>query len=187
MCVMNQIFCPFIEKNLVDYFDDIRVYSANHDLHVQHLHEVLTVLRRDKFFAAIQKCVFMTDKVTFLGYVISKDGLSVDESKVEAIAHWPIPRSIQEVCSFHGLVSFYRHFIHNFSTLMAPITDCMKKGTFIWPEAAREAFEEINRRLTTAPILVLSDFHLPFELHSDASKVGTGAVLSQGGRPVAFF
>lgn len=187
MRMMNQIFRPFIGKFLVVYFDDILVYSANHDLHVQHLYEVLTVLRRETFFAAIQKCVFMTDKVNFLGYVISKDGLSVDESKVEAIVHWPIPRSIQEVRSFHGLVSFYRRFIPNFSTLMAPITDCMRKGNFIWSEAANKVFEVIKQKLTTTPVLVLPDFHLPFKLHCDASKVGIGAVLSQGGRIVAFF
>ncbi|XP_021831119.1 uncharacterized protein LOC110771169 [Prunus avium] len=96
MRVMNEIFRPFIGKFLVVYFDDILIYSANHNLHVQHLREVLTVLRREKFFAATNKCVFMTDRVIFLGYVVSKDGISVDESKVEVILNWPIPRNIHD-------------------------------------------------------------------------------------------
>ena len=85
LCVMNQIFCPFIGKFIVVYFDDILIYSANIDLHLQHLREVLIVLRREKFYAAIAKCSFMTDSVLFLGYVVSKDGLLVDESKVIAV------------------------------------------------------------------------------------------------------
>ena len=126
MQVMNQIFCPFIGKFVVVYFDDILIRSANIDLHLQHLREVLIVLSREKFYSAIAKCSFMTDSVLFLGYVVSKDGLSVDESKVIAIKQWPIPTVVHEVRSFHGLVSFYQRFIPDFSTIMESITDCMK-------------------------------------------------------------
>ena len=168
MRVMNQALRPFIGKCVVVYFDDILIYSADPSQHLHNLREVLTVLRTEKLFATMKKCVFMTPKVLFLGYVISDEGLQVDETKVESVRQWPRPTTLTEVRSFHGLASFYRRFIPHFSSIMAPITDCMKGGKFMWTDEAEQAFEQIKKRLTSAPILVLPDFHQPFELHSDA-------------------
>ncbi|XP_022868758.1 uncharacterized protein K02A2.6-like [Olea europaea var. sylvestris] len=187
MRVMNQALSPFIGKFVVVYFDDILIYSANDDEHVRHLREVLSVLRRDKFYAAVKKCSFLTDSVVFLGYVVSKVGLAVDTSKVEAISQWPQPKTVTEVRSFHGLASFYRRFIPHFSSIMAPIIDCMKDGRFQWNHEAESSFQLIKQKLTTAPVLVLPDFTQPFELHFDALKVGIGGVLSQNNCPVAYF
>ena len=187
MRAMNQLLRPFIGKFVVVYFDDILIYSADPDAHLQHVREVLTVLRQEQFYAAKKKCVFMTPKVLFLGYVISGEGLQVDEAKVEAVQQWPRPKTMTEVRSFHGLASFYRRFIPHFSGIMAPITDCMRGSQFEWTDEADSAFQNIKHRLTTAPILILPDFSQPFELHTDASKTGIGGVLSQNGRPVAFF
>ncbi|KAJ9546644.1 hypothetical protein OSB04_019187 [Centaurea solstitialis] len=187
MRVMNQLFRPFIGKFVVVYIDDILIYSATFGEHVDHVRQVLTLLCRDKFYAAIKKCVFMVPKVLFLGYVISGEGIQVDESKVAAVKQWPTPKTITEVRSFHGLTSFYRRFIPHFNTIMAPVTDCIKGNTFVWTDVAELAFQSIKEKLTTAPILVLPDFSQAFELHTDASKVGIGGVLSQGGRPIAYF
>jgi hypothetical protein len=129
----------------------------------------------------------MTDSVLFLGYEVSKDGLAVDESKVAAVHDWPLPTTLHEVFCFHGLVSFYHRFIKNFSTILAPITECMKEGKFLGNEAATNAFELIKVKLTTAPLLILPIFHIPFELHCDESKIGIGEVLSQMSKPVAYF
>ncbi|GJZ94045.1 putative nucleotidyltransferase, ribonuclease H [Tanacetum coccineum] len=104
---------PFIGKFVVVYFDDILIYSASFNEHVTHVRQVLTLLRKDSFYAATKKCVFMTPKILFLGYVVSGDGIQVDESKVAVVQEWPTPTTITEVRSFHGLASFYRRFISN--------------------------------------------------------------------------
>ncbi|KAH9670836.1 Endonuclease [Citrus sinensis] len=187
MRVMNQVLRPFIGKFVVVYFDDILIYSTSHELHLQYLREVLSALRAASLYTAVNKCIFLTEKVLFLGYVVSKDGISVDQSKVDAIRDWPPPTTLSATRSFHGLASFYRRFIPHFSTIMAPITDCMKGGKFSWTEAATKAFEIIKEKLITAPVLALPDFSLTFEVHCDASKVGIGAVLSQQGKPIAYF
>jgi hypothetical protein len=113
--------------------------------------------------------------------VVSKDGLAVDESKVAMVRDWPLPTMFHEIHSFHGLISFYWCLILNFSTILAPIMECMKEEKFSWKEVATTAFELIKVKLTTTPLLVRLDFDLCFELHCD------GAVLSQMSKQVSYF
>ena len=130
---------------------------------------------------------FFTDNLVFLGYVVSSEGIKMEPSKVEAIESWPVPKSIHTVRSFHGMGSFYRRFIKHFITLVAYIIECMKGGVFKWTKEAHESFEAIKRKMTTTLVLTLLDFSKVFELDYDASNVGIEAVLSQEGRPIAFF
>uniref|UniRef100_A0A2N9HL76 RNA-directed DNA polymerase n=1 Tax=Fagus sylvatica TaxID=28930 RepID=A0A2N9HL76_FAGSY len=128
--LMNHALRAFLGRFVVVYFDDILVYSKSLDEHIEHLHCVLAVLRKEKLYANLKTCYFCLDKVVFLGYLVSGKGLAVDEEKVKAIKEWPTPKSITEVSSFHGLASFYRRFVKDFSTLAAPLIEYKVSATF---------------------------------------------------------
>ncbi|RVW78777.1 Retrovirus-related Pol polyprotein from transposon 297 [Vitis vinifera] len=121
------------------------------------------------------------------GYIVSAEGIKVDDSKVEAIRSWPIPKTVGEVRSFHGLTSFCRHFIKNFSTIIALVIDCMKKGRFQWSKQAEESFQKIKEMLNSTQVPVLPNFKRVFKVECDASRIGIGAALCQEGRPVSFY
>ncbi|KAK9177819.1 hypothetical protein WN943_027008 [Citrus x changshan-huyou] len=188
MRLMNHVLRAFIGKFVVVYFDDILIYSKGLDEHIEHLQSVLTVLRKEKLYANLKKCSFCTNQIVFLGYVVSAKGIEVDEEKVKAIKEWPTPKSVSEVRSFHGLASFYRRFVKDFSTLAAPLTEIVKKHVgFKWGSEQERAFNLIKEKLVSAPLLALPDFTKTFEIECDASGIGIGAVLMQEGRPIAYF
>ena len=166
---LNHALHAFISRFVVVYFDDILVYSKNLDEHINHLHCVLAVLRKEKLYANLKKCSFCMDKIVFLSYVVSAKGIEVNEEKVKTIKEWSTPKSITEVRNFHGLSSFYRRFVKNFSTLAAPLTEIVKISVgFKWGSEQNRAFIEIKERLCGAPLLVLPDFSKTFEIECDA-------------------
>ncbi|OMO68240.1 reverse transcriptase [Corchorus capsularis] len=186
--LMNHVLRAFIGKFVVVYFDDILVYSRNLDEHVKHLRCVLDVLRVEKLYVNLKKCTFCTNKLVFLDFVVSSQGIGVDEEKIKAIKDWPTPTNVGQVRSFHGLAGFYRRFVKDFSTLATHITSVMKKNApFKGGKKQQEAFETLKEKLTNAPLLVLPNFNNTFEIECDTSGVGIGAVLMQSGKPVAYF
>ena len=133
MRLMNHVLRAFIGKFVVVNFDDILTYIQNLDDHLIHLKFVLDVLRKERLFSYLKKCTFCTDRLVFLGFSISAQGIHVDEEKVRAIQEWPSPTSVSKVRCFHGIASFYRWFVKDFSSIAAPITEVIKKDVgFKW-------------------------------------------------------
>lgn len=186
MRFMHQVLRPFQGKFVVVYFDDILIYSQTWASHFDHLRAVFDMLRTEHLFVNQKKCSFFTTSVTFLGFVVSTDGVQADQSKIDVVLEWPKPKTLHDVRSFHGLASFYRRFIRNFSTLIAPITECLKGRDFQWSEEADASFQLVKQKMAEAPILALLYFEKVFEVNCDTSRIGIGGVLSQEGRPIAF-
>ena len=115
LATFNQLITYLFKKELDDFvlvfFDGILIYSNNNEEHEHHLHHVLELLRGAKLYAKKSKCTFFVDKVAYLGFIISKDGISPDPPKVEAIVSWPIPRSVSKVCGFLGLARWCKIFV----------------------------------------------------------------------------
>ena len=108
MRIMNQVLQPFLGKCIVVYFDDILIHSKSKEEHVGHLREVFKLLRKNKLYANLKICVFIKNSLLFLGYVVSSEGIKVDEEKVKAIREWPTLKTVNDVRSFHGLATFCR-------------------------------------------------------------------------------
>ena len=128
MFCVNHVLRAFVGRFIVVYFADILIYSKNLDYHVIHLKSIFDVLRKERLFANLKKCTFCTDKLVFLGFVVSAQGIQVDEEKVCTIQEWPSPTSVGNVRSFHGLVSFYQRYMKDFSSIVAPLTKVIKKN-----------------------------------------------------------
>ncbi|KAA3486447.1 reverse transcriptase [Gossypium australe] len=187
MDMMNRVFQPYLDRFIVVFIDDILVYSKSEEEHDEHLWIVLQVLRENKLYAKFSKCEFWLKEVTFLGHVVSAEGIRVDPRKIEAVLDWKPPKSVAEVRSFLGLEGYYRRFVEGFSSIAAPLTKLLRKEVpFVWTDKQQESFEKLKRVLTEAPVLIQPEAGKDFVVYCDASHTGLGCVLMQDGKVVTY-
>ncbi len=191
MHLMQEIFRPYLDRFVIVFLDDILIFSRTRAEHKAHVQQVLDVLRKHKLYAKSSKCEFFQQKISFLGHVVSGDGIAMEEGKVTAIKEWPVPTNITELRAFLGLAGYYRKFVAGFSRIAAPMTELLHKDTaYSWGTAQQQAFDALKRSVTTAPVLLTPDDTLPFTVYTDASGFALGATLMQdqgkGLQPVAF-
>jgi hypothetical protein len=131
---------------------------------LKHLAIVMRRLQQENLLKNMKKSTFMRTKLIYLGFVIFADEMKMDPHKVEEIKNWPSPESVFEVRSFHGLASFCRKFIQNFSGISGPMMDTVKKRhkSFHWTEEEEKNFNLLKKKISEQPILVLSDFSKTF-------------------------
>jgi hypothetical protein len=184
---MNATLAPGLRRFVVVFFDDILVYSATYEDHLEHLRLVFEWLHKDHWKLKRSKCSFAQRSMAYLGHIINGQGVATDPDKVAAIVHWPTPSNVKELRSFLGLAGYYRKFVRHFGVIARPLTNLLKKNSlFVWTPEHASAFATLKTSLSTAPVLGLPDFSQPFAIETDASAVGVGAVLLQCGHPLAF-
>ena len=189
---MDQLFQD--HQNLSAYIDDVAIYSQTWTDHLTHLRVALTKLKEKGLTAKVRKCKFTRSTVEFLGHVVGNGQLKPQEMKVKAIAEIQVPTNKKQLMSFLGSTGYYRRFIPNYSTTAACLSDMTKKvqpDKLVWLPKHQQAFDQLKQALVEVPVLTATNPDLPFELSTDASGVGIGAVLEQRVegklRPVAYY
>jgi len=122
-------------------------------------------------------------QIDYLGHVMSKERVKLDDNKIQAVKQWPIPSSIRQIWALLGLARYYLKFIRHFAVVAVPLTDLLKKNAFKWSDRAIEAFLNLEQ----AQVLALPDFSHPFILETDVLGIGIGEILSQQGHAIAYF
>ncbi|KAL0147882.1 hypothetical protein M9458_056803 [Cirrhinus mrigala] len=175
--LINDVLRDMLGRWCYAYLDDILIYSKTLEEHTQHVRAVLQRLLAHQLFCKLEKCAFHQHTTTFLGFVISDQGVAMDPQKLEAVRSWPLPTSLKQLQRFLGFANFYRRFIRGFSSTAAPLTALTRpsRGEFHLTPEAIQAFRALCHQFTSAPVLIHPDPVKPFVVEVDASDVGVGA------------
>lgn len=180
--LIDLLFREF-DLKVFGYLDDIILISNDFDSHVSLLLKVLEKLKQANLTINFDKCQFFRNSLNYLGYVVDNFGLRTDPKKVEAITNFPTPKNRKDLKRFLGTATWYRRFVPKFSTIAGPLnrlTSTKKSAPpFVWTPEADAAFIKLKECLVSAPVLRCPDYSKPFEVHTDASNFGIGAMLTQ--------
>ena len=173
-------FSDMIEIILEILMDDFSVFGDSYEGCLENLRKVLERCQEKNLVLNLEKCHFMVTQGIVLGYIVSKNGIEVDKSKVELISNLPTPKCVRDIRSFLGHVGFYRRFIKDFSVIACPLCNLLAKDVpFAWSYACEAAFDKLKTMLVSPPIMRSPNWNLPFEIMCDASDYTTRAVLGQ--------
>ena len=185
---LSEAFGDLIGKTVLIYLDDLLVLGRTPDEQLTNLETTLAVLRKHGLYAKLSKCDFFKRQITYVGHVLSEEGVKPDESKVKSLLEWPYPRDQKGMLQFLGLANYFRKFVKDFSRISAPLYHLTKTTTlYSCSDEYQLAFTTLKSQLMNPPTLAFPDPEEPYELISDASVTGCGAVLIQKGRPVAYY
>ena len=185
-CIMNQVLQPFLRQFVLVFLDDILIYSKTMADHIQHLQEVLEILRANQLYLKASKCSFGQNSLEYLGHIISAQGVATDPTKTQAMIQWPVPTTFIELRAFLGLTGYYRKFVKHYGIIAKPLTAILRHKEFMWSDQAQQAFQTLKQAMTSTPVLALPDFQAQFTVETDACFDGVGAVLMQQGQPIAY-
>jgi hypothetical protein len=183
-CLMNALFGLHMRKFVLIFMDDIMVFSKYLE---DHLRIVFQILLDNKLFLKFKKCTFAQQQISYLGHIISAQGVSTDLGKIEAMQQWLVPENFTELRGFLRLTGYYRKFVQGYGMMARPLTNLLHHKTFSWPESAQLAFDQLKKAMTTTHVLAFPDFSKEFVVETDACDTGIGAVLSQEGHHLAYF
>uniref|UniRef100_A0AAV1TJ53 Reverse transcriptase domain-containing protein n=1 Tax=Peronospora matthiolae TaxID=2874970 RepID=A0AAV1TJ53_9STRA len=168
------------------YFDDIFVHSRAEqqlsatEVHLRHLKQVFQVMRENKLYANLKKCVFCAPEIPVLGCYVSKEGVRADPEKVSSIFSWPTPRNQTELRQWLGLANYLHKYTKNYAELIQPLSTLLKKdAVWSWKAEHHSAFNSVKKSLSEAPVLMLPDDSKPFHVVCDASNFAIGCALMQ--------
>jgi len=177
--IMSEVFKDVGSKFVKVFVDDLNVHSGNWVEHLQHPDMVLCKLREVNLKLNPNKCCFAAKSITFLGHVVSESGTRPDPGKIEAVLHFPQPRTITNVRSFLRLTGYYRKYIRSYARLATPLFELTRKDVdFVWDMGCQQAFQALRTAPVEAPILIRPDFKRSLCLDVDWSPKGVGAILS---------
>lgn len=177
---IDRVIGADLEPHVFAYLDDIIVVTSTFEKHLQILAEVIKRVHGAGLTLNREKSLFCRAELKYLGYLVNRSGLHVDPEKIKAILDIPTPKTVSEVRRMIGISSWYRRFVKDYGSLVAPLTNLLRKNRpFVWTKECEESWAEVKERLVTAPILVMPDFEREFVIQADASDYGVGAVLTQ--------
>lgn len=166
--------------NCEAYLDDVVVYSADWQSHIETLSAVFQCLQDASLTLNLAKCEFAKATITYLGKKVGQGQVQPVDAKITAISEFPVPATKRELRRLLGLAGYYRGFCRNFASIVSPLTDLLSPTKdLVWDGKCELAFQTAKAILGSSPVLLAPDFAVPFKLEVDASGTGAGAVLLQ--------